>query len=296
MRNKAFLILIGILICNMLIFANVSCQPSENETEAEEQAAEEQAAEQPEEPAQEGIPQVKGDTVTTKTGLKYIDYEIGKGEKVKAGDRASVHYTGWLTDGKKFDSSRDRNQPFLVEVGAGRVIPGWDEGLQGIAVGGKRMLIIPSTLGYGSRAMGPIPANSDLIFDVEVLEIKEPPKIPAYKESDVQKTSTGLGYVILTEGTGPAPQKGQNVTVHYTGWLTSGKLFDSSVERGVPFNFVLGAGRVIKGWDEGVAMMKEGEKRLLIIPPELAYGSRERPGIPANSTLIFEVELIDVPE
>ncbi len=291
MRNKVFLILIGILICNVLIFATVSCQSSKTEPEAEGQVEE-----QPEEQLESGIPQVEGDTVTTKSGLKYIDFVKGTGEKVKAGDRASVHYTGWLTDGIKFDSSKDRNQPFVVEVGAGRVIPGWDEGLQGIAVGGKRMLIIPAALGYGERAMGPIPANSDLIFEVEVLEIKEAPAIPKYKESDVKKTSSGLGYVVLKKGTGPMPQKGQTVQVHYTGWLSSGKMFDSSVERGTPFSFVLGAGKVIKGWDEGVALMKEGEKRLLIIPPELGYGARAMGPIPANATLIFEVDLLDVPE
>jgi peptidylprolyl isomerase len=291
MRNKVFLILIGVLICNMLIFATVSCQSSDSKPEAEGQVEE-----QPQEQVEQGIPQVKGDTVTTESGLKYVDFVKGTGEKVKAGDRASVHYTGWLLDGTKFDSSKDRDQPFVVEVGAGRVIKGWDEGLQGIAVGGARMLIIPAELGYGSRAMGPIPANSNLIFEVEVLEIKQPPAMPKYKESDVKKTSSGLGYVILKEGTGPMAQKGQTVQVHYTGWLTNGKMFDSSVERGIPFSFVLGAGRVIAGWDEGVALMKEGEKRLLIIPPEMAYGGRDRPGIPANSTLIFEVDLLDVPE
>ncbi len=99
----------------------------------------------------------------------------------------------------------------------------------------------------------------------------------------------------LTEGTGPSPKKGQTVSVHYTGWFTTGGKFDSSVDRREPFNFVLGAGQVISGWDLGVATMKVGDKVKLTIPPDLAYGRAGYPGaIPPNSTLIFEVELLGI--
>lgn len=109
-----------------------------------------------------------------------------------------------------------------------------------------------------------------------------------------QSTASGLKYVILKEGTGPQPTKGRPVTVHYTGWLTDGKKFDSSVDRGSPFQFNLGVGEVIPGWDEGVSLMKTGEKRKLIIPPNLGYGARGAGGvIPPNATLIFEVELLE---
>src|SRR6184192_3699804 len=108
-------------------------------------------------------------------------------------------------------------------------------------------------------------------------------------------TSSGLQYVDLTIGIGATAEAGQTVTVHYTGWLENGNKFDSSVDRGQPFSFPLGAGRVIKGWDEGVAGMKVGGKRTLVIPPELGYGARGAPGaIPPNATLKFEVELLDV--
>jgi len=114
--------------------------------------------------------------------------------------------------------------------------------------------------------------------------------------SAAHSTPSGLQYVDLAEGSGPEPRVGQVVNVHYTGWLKSGKKFDSSLDRGRPFQFVLGRGQVIRGWDEGVATMKVGGKRKLIVPPELGYGSQDVGGglIPANSTLIFEVELLSV--
>lgn len=111
--------------------------------------------------------------VTMPSGLKYIDQVVGTGDVAVAGKTASVHYTGWLENGKKFDSSVDRGQPFSFPLGAGRVIKGWDEGVQGMKVGGKRKLTIPSELGYGSRgAGGVIPPNATLIFDVELLGIR----------------------------------------------------------------------------------------------------------------------------
>ena len=108
-------------------------------------------------------------------------------------------------------------------------------------------------------------------------------------------TPSGLRYVDVVEGTGPSPQAGQSVTVHYTGTLESGRKFDSSLDRGEPFTFSIGIGQVIKGWDEGVMSMKVGGKRRLIIPPNLGYGARGAGGvIPPNATLIFEVELLGI--
>jgi peptidylprolyl isomerase len=112
----------------------------------------------------------------------------------------------------------------------------------------------------------------------------------------LRNAMTGLQIEDIVEGTGDSPKKGQTVVVHYTGWLTDGKKFDSSVDRGQPFEFNIGVGQVIKGWDEGVLTMKVGGKRKLTIPPEMAYGDRDVGGglIPANSTLVFEVELLDL--
>jgi peptidylprolyl isomerase len=118
-----------------------------------------------------------GKMITTPSGLTYEEVKAGNGVTAQSGKTVSVHYTGWLDEagkkGKKFDSSLDRGQPFTFALGAGMVIKGWDEGVAGMKVGGKRTLHIPAALGYGSRGMGSvIPPNANLIFDVELLEVK----------------------------------------------------------------------------------------------------------------------------
>jgi FKBP-type peptidyl-prolyl cis-trans isomerase len=123
--------------------------------------------------AQSQAPSGGGNEVTTASGLKYTDVKVGTGAEAKAGQSVSVHYTGTLTDGSKFDSSRDRNQPFVFPLGAGRVIRGWDEGVAGMKVGGVRKLTIPPALGYGAQgAGGVIPPNATLIFEVELLDVR----------------------------------------------------------------------------------------------------------------------------
>jgi FKBP-type peptidyl-prolyl cis-trans isomerase len=111
--------------------------------------------------------------VATGSGLKYVDLQEGQGDEAKPGQTVSVHYTGWLENGTKFDSSHDRRQPFSFSLGAGQVIRGWDEGVAGMKVGGKRTLIIPPEMGYGARgAGGVIPPGATLVFDVELVEIR----------------------------------------------------------------------------------------------------------------------------
>ena len=229
------------------------------------------------------------------SGLQINDLIVGEGDPAQAGQSVLVHYTGWLYDenaadkrGRKFDSSKDRDDPFEFDLGAGMVIRGWDEGVQGMRVGGTRVLTIPPELGYGSRgAGGVIPPNATLVFEVELLP--QPERRP-------------LEIVDVVEGSGEEATEGCRVTVHYTGWLFNedaadhrGRKFDSSKDRGKPFQFELGAGMVIRGWDDGVQGMKVGGTRVLTIPPELGYGPRGAGGvIPPNATLVFEVELLGV--
>ena len=232
----------------------------------------------------------------TDSGLQYTDTVVGGGESPKQGDKVVVHYTGKLEDGTKFDSSVDRNRPFEFTIGVGQVIRGWDEGVMSMKVGGKRTLTIPSGLAYGERGAGKvIPPNATLVFDVELLEIKE-----MYVDTDFSlpgkeiNTESGLRMIEHVTGSGDKPESGQNVSVHYRGYLPDNTQFDSSHDRGKPFVFNVGEGRVIKGWDEAILDMNVGSKRTLIIPPELGYGTRGAGrSIPPNATLIFEVELID---
>lgn len=235
---------------------------------------------------------------TTASGLKYKITEQGKGIQAIPGSNVTVHYTGTLVDGKKFDSSKDRNQPFSFKLGAGRVIKGWDEGIALLHVGDKAVLTIPPGLGYGESNMGSIPPNSTLIFEVELLDVKEPVKPWTLKSTDTIATASGLKYIVVEQSKNASAAKAENgktVSVHYTGFLSDGKIFDSSIERGEPISFQLGQGRVIKGWEEGIALMKVGDKLRLIIPSSLGYGEAGAGGvIPPNATLFFDVELVNV--
>ncbi|OYU94307.1 MAG: peptidylprolyl isomerase [Bacteroidetes bacterium B1(2017)] len=234
---------------------------------------------------------------TTASGLKYKVTELGKGKKVEVGDKVTAHYTGRLTDGVKFDSSKDRNQPFSFKVGAGMVIKGWDEGFALLNVGDKAVFTIPPAIAYGERNMGTIPPNSTLVFDVEVLDAVTPVTAKPFdvKGKDTLTTASGLRYIMVNKGTGVKAESGKTVDVHYTGYLMDGKVFDSSVERGEPISFPLGQNMVIRGWEEGIALMHVGDKMRLIIPSELGYGANGAGGvIPPNATLIFDVELVNV--
>jgi peptidylprolyl isomerase len=208
-----------------------------------------------------------------------------------AWDRVSVHYTGWTTDGSMFDSSITRGQPATFPLD--RVIPGWTEGVQLMVVGEKRRFWIPEELAYGGQPGRPA---GMLVFDVELIEISdqvEPPKAPsdvAGPGKDAEFTDSGLASRVLQPGTGTDhPRPDQRVTVHYTGWTTDGKIFDSSITRGQPATFALN--QVIPGWTEGVQLMVVGEKRRFWIPEDLAYKGQQ--GAPAGM-LVFDVELIEI--
>jgi peptidylprolyl isomerase len=234
---------------------------------------------------------------TTESGLKITLTQMGKGKAVNKGDKAKVHYTGKLVDGREFDSSRERNQPFEFVVGMKQVISGWDEGLTYLKVGDKAILTIPPALGYGETQMPKIPAGSFLVFDIEVLDVFKDfaPKQFVTKGKQAITTESGLIVNLVEEGKGAKAESGKTVEVHYTGFLENGDIFDSSVLRGQPISFRLGSGMVIPGWDEGIAFLQVGGKALLDIPYHLAYGENGRPPlIPPKARLIFNVELVNV--
>ncbi len=219
-----------------------------------------------------GLP---GQTITTASGLQYIDSVVGDGKLVEAGDMVVVNYEGFLEDGTMFDSSIERGQPFSFQVGLGNVIPGWDEGLVGMNVGGERKLTIPPDLAYGEAgAGGVIPPDATLVFNVELVDV------------------VVLDVEDLVLGEGPVAGPGNQVTVEYTAWFGDGTQLDSSAESG-PLSFILGGGQIIPGLDAGIQGMQVGGKRLITIPPEFAFGAQGAGDvIPPNTTLVFEVELI----
>ena len=240
-------------------------------------------------PAPEDVAAIPEGAQKTASGLASKVLAPGKGTThPKAEDNVKVHYTGWTTDGKMFDSSVARGKP--ASFGLNRVIPGWTEGLQLMVSGEKRRLWIPEALAYKGRPGSP---QGMLVFDVELLEIVQAPEAPkdvAAAPKDAQSTSTGFTSKVLQKGKGDKhPGATSVVSVHYTGWTTDGKMFDSSVLRGQPATF--GLNRVIAGWTEGVQLMVEGEKRRMWIPEALAY--KGRPGSP-KGMLVFDVELLQI--
>lgn len=243
-------------------------------------------------PAPADVAAPPADATRTATGLAYKILTPGTGAEHPAKeDRVEVHYTGWTTDGKMFDSSVVRGKTAKFKLT--QVIPGWTEGVQLMTVGEKTRFWIPVELAYNNRPGKPA---GMLVFDVELVGIQAAPKpIPAPEDvaappKDAKKTKSGLIYKVLTPGTGKVhPTATSTVEVDYTGWSLDGTMFDSSVTRGKRASFQLNG--VIPGWTEGVQLMVEGEKTRFWIPAAMAYGETpSRPGAPAGN-LTFDVEL-----
>ena len=224
-------------------------------------------------------------------GLKYADLTVGSGDEVMPGDKVRLFYTGFLEDGTPFDASAP-GRPLMITVGQKSVIAGLDRALVGLREGGRRQVVIPPELGYGSRVVGPIPANSTLTFEVQVEKVR----LPTRPAADASWTTlpSGLRMRDVVVGSGAEVTSGDEVTCDYTGWIDGGAVFDSSITRGQPATFPIGVGRLIKGWDEGIVGMRAGGTRQLWIPSELGYGARSRPNIPGRSDLVFEITVHSV--
>ena len=230
------------------------------------------------------------DAVTSTSGLISKVLTPGTGEqRPTVADFVSVHYTGWTADGVVVDSSRSRSTPPLFPLN--RSLAGWQECVQLMTVGEHRRCWLPQQLAYNGRDGRPA---GMIVFDIELLDVRSSPKVPppdvAAPPDDVVRTASGIAYKVLKPGTGTRqPTQFDRVTVHYTGWTTNGRMFDSSLLIGVPQTLALTD--VIPGWTEGMQLMVEGERTRFWIPEELAY--KGEVGSPLGM-LVFDIDLIEI--
>jgi len=234
------------------------------------------------------------------TELVVEDLVEGDGDVAEPGTELSMNYVGVLfEDGTEFDTSYGRG-PFNFTLGAQMVIQGWDDGIEGMKVGGRRKLIIPPDLAYGPTGTptGSIGPDQTLVFVVDLLSVTPGPEPIDPPELEIpDEPVTELVIDDLTEGDGSVAEAGDQLSVHYHGIAQStGEVFDSSYLSGEPVVFPIGVGSLIPGWDEGIPGMKVGGVRRLVIPPDLAYGAAGQGPIGPDETLVFAVELLDIVE
>ena len=223
-------------------------------------------------------------TLQTASGLGYSMLKVGTGGHPRSTDKVSVKYKGMLAaDGTTFDRS-DR-----ADFSISDVIPGFSEGLKLVKAGGRIRLCIPPALGYGPGGAGSIPPNADLVFDVDLLEIKAPPGPLAIADRQcTSKSASGLGYIVVKAGVGAMPGDADVALINYKGYVAAtGAPFDDAGPVPVP------VGQVIPGFAEGLKQMQRGGSYKLCIPPSLGYGDKAVGPIPPNATLVFLIDLID---
>jgi peptidylprolyl isomerase len=224
--------------------------------------------------------------------LEINDLIAGTGRTAQAGDYLTMHYVGVRqVDGGQFDASWDRGTTFGFTLGAGGVIQGWDMGIEGMQEGGRRLLSIPADLAYGDQARGAdIPANSDLVFVVDLINVATPPDV-----QNADAPVTELEVEVLSEGTGVEITEGMGVELHYVLMAqNSGEVFDSSWATGQTLRIQIGAdpSQAIPGWDEALIGKNIGDHVRVVIPPELGLGERGDEVVGEGGTLVTEVTLI----
>lgn len=208
-----------------------------------------------------------------------IDFTLtskGSGENAIPGRIAEIHLVGKLEDGSEFFSSRTNGQTVMFPIAAQNMLPAIDLAIQNMKVGDQATLVLPPAQAFGEDGGGVVPPGSTVTIELEFVAMPD------------------IEYEEITAGEGPQIKIGDMVMVHYRGTLEDGTEFDSSYSRNEPFQVLVGSGGVIPGWELGLQKMRVGGKGILTIPPGLAYGDREIPGIPANSTLIFEIEVVEL--
>lgn len=233
-------------------------------------------------------------------GVRVRDLKPGAGPECPPGAVVRLHYTGWLTDGRVFDTSRASARP--VELPLGGAIPGWQAGIPGMRAGGVRKLVVEPKQGYGARRVGGAPPNATLVYEVELVEVvPEAPSggpaaladgtAPWAADPGLRDLSDGLRVRDLAAGAGPECPPGAVVTVHFTGWLPDGMPFDSTRPRGTAADFPLAL--LSPGLQRGVPGMKAGGVRKVVVPAALGYGKRGAPPrVPPDTPVVFEIELV----
>ena len=258
-------------------------------------------------------------------GLYIIENKKGNGVNVEVGKFIEADIVAIALTGDKFIDTYTEGKPYTIEVGTGQLGMGFETAITKMSEGGKLTLISPSSMAFGERGIqGYIPPYSPVVYEIEVIKViskeemnakqekekaeaaaqaakqqgEEQAKIDAYVQANrimATPTASGLIFIDVLPGTGEPALPGQKVKVHYTGYLLSGKKFDSSVDRGQAFEFVIGQQQVIAGWDEALAMMRVGGKAKIILPSRIAYGERGAgANIPPFAPLMFEVELLEI--
>ena len=244
-----------------------------------------------------GVEEATGPVTVTDSGLRVTETRAGDGPTPQVGDLVTMNILGMLEDGTIFADTVSEGAPITATVTDTDLFPGWLEGLLLIKEGGKARLTIPPDLAFGEEgAGGVIPANATIIMDIDLLTVTPPPVPTAVDSGDLTETDSGLQYYDIVEGEGEIPVAGQDVVIEYAAWLQDGEAYIASSDTvGEPLTFTLGSDQgVFPGWNEGVSTMKPGGKRYLVIPPDLALGEEGGGRIPPNSTLIMEVELLEV--
>ena len=244
----------------------------------------------PDLPAPADVAAPPADAVRSPSGLVSRIVTPGSGtETPQDTDFVTVHYTGWTSEGRLFDSSHARSMPNLFALN--RVMAGWRECVLMMKVGETRRCWVPQNLAFNGQAGRPA---GTVVFDIELLDVRPTPSTPppdvAAPPADAASTPSALYYKVIKAGTGTRhPAARDNVTVHYSGWTTAGVLFDSTVLKGAPITLDLN--NVIRGWTEGLQLMVEGERTRFWIPEKLAYkGERGKP----RGMLVFDIDLIRI--
>ena len=244
-----------------------------------------------------GIP-ADTEVKTTASGLQYSVLVPGKdGPHPRRGDHVKVHYTGWLTNGTKFDSSRDHGGPATFTVG--QLVEGWNEALCLMTVGAKWKLTIPAAIGYGANGSPPtIPPNATLVFELELLELQaipddqRPPEFHAPDAAAQTKTASGLKYEVVKAGAGDAPTADAVLELKYAFWTTKGALLQCSETSGGTIKFPRGD-LPLAFMKEAASLLKKGTRLRFEVPPDLCFGDKPQGPIPANSVTIWELELVN---